>query len=77
MRLLTKTSLYIVTLSLFLFFIMGIVFFQVLKNMSLSDLDNDLEAMSELVDTQVRDDPFAISLQIPGLDSLSIQPVSS
>jgi signal transduction histidine kinase len=45
--------------------------------MSLSDLDNDLEAMSELVDTQVRDDPFAISLQIPGLDSLSIQPVSS
>jgi len=77
MRLLTKTSLYIVTLSLFLFFIMGIVFFQVLKNMSLSDLDKELKAMSELVDAQGRDDPSDMPSRIPGIDSLSILPASS
>ena len=34
MKLLTKSTLLIATLSLFLFFIMGVIFFQVLKNMS-------------------------------------------
>ena len=50
MKLLTKTTLYIATLSLFLFFIMGIIFFQVLKNMSLSDLNRELKGIKEVVD---------------------------
>ena len=49
MKLLTKSTLLIATLSLFLFFIMGIFFFQVLKNMSLSALNRELGDLKEVV----------------------------
>jgi len=51
-KLLTKTTLYIATLSLFLFFIMGIIFFQVLKKMSLSDLNHTMEGLKEVPNTE-------------------------
>ncbi|MCK5137216.1 MAG: HAMP domain-containing histidine kinase [Bacteroidales bacterium] len=74
MKLLTKTTLYIATLSLFLFFIMGIVFFQFLKNMSLSELDRELTGIKEVVDEIF---PHFLGGQLyglPGVDSISIQP---
>ncbi len=72
MRLLTKTTLYIATLSLFLFFIMGVIFFQFLKNMSLSDLDHELKALREVVDDYLIRNPGALPTDIPGIDTLSI-----
>ena len=74
MKLLTKTTLYIATLSLFLFFIMGIIFFQVLKNMSSADLNREMSGIREVVD-----DVFPHFLGgrlkgLPGVDSISIQP---
>jgi signal transduction histidine kinase len=77
MKLLTKTTLYIATLSLFLFFFMGIIFFQVLKNMSLSDLNRELYGIKEVVDDVF---PHFLGGQLnglPGLDSIAIRPTSS
>jgi len=74
MKLLTKTTLYIATLSLFLFFIMGIIFFHVLKNMSLSDLNRELEGIQEVVEDVF---PHFLGGQLkglPGIDTISIQP---
>jgi signal transduction histidine kinase len=73
MKLLTKTTLYIATLSLFLFFIMGIIFFQVLKNLSLADLNRELLDLVEVVEYHLADDPLNPPLHIAGVDSLSIR----
>ncbi len=76
MKLLTKTTLYIATLSLFLFFIMGIIFFQVLKNLSQADLDRELWDLKEVVDrTLVRESP-SLPLRIAGIDTLSVWKVN-
>ncbi len=75
MKLLTKTTLYIATLSLFLFFIMGIIFFKVLKNMSSSDLNRELTGIKEVVDDIF---PHFLGGQLkglPGVDSISFVPV--
>jgi len=77
MKLLTKTTLYIATLSLFLFFIMGIIFFQVLKNMSLSDLNRELYGIKEVVDDVF---PHFLGGQLkglPGVDSIGIRPAGA
>lgn len=77
MKLLTKTTLYIATLSLFLFFIMGIIFFQVLKNMSLAELNRELKGVREVV---VDVFPHFLGGQLsglPGIDSISIKSESS
>jgi len=73
MKLLTKTTLYIATLSLFLFFIMGVIFFQVLKNLSLADLNHELYSLREVVDSYLASDPEYPFLRIAGLDSISIE----
>jgi signal transduction histidine kinase len=76
MKLLTKSTILIATLSLFLFFIMGIIFFQVLKNMSISDLNRELGDLKEVVVDYLEDyeeEPFKA---LPGIDSLSIIKVS-
>ena len=73
MKLLTKTTLYIATLSMFMFFIMGIIFFKVLKNMSLSDLNRELSGIQTVVDDVF---PHFLGGQLsglPGLDSISIK----
>jgi len=73
MKLLTKSTLLIATLSLFLFFFMGIIFFQVLKNMSISDLNRELADLKEIVVDyleEYRADEFKA---FPGIDSLSVQ----
>lgn len=73
MKLLTKTTLYIATLSLFLFFIMGVIFFKVLKNMSLSELNRELIGIQTVVGDVF---PHFLGGQLsglPGLDSISIQ----
>jgi len=73
MKLLTKSTLLIATLSLFLFFFMGIIFFQVLKNMSISDLNRELGDLKELV-VDYMDDNMAYQVNaLPGIDSLSVQ----
>ncbi|MGW8314578.1 MAG: sensor histidine kinase [Bacteroidales bacterium] len=77
MRLLTKTTIYIATLSLFLFFIMGILFFQVLKNMSLADLDHELNALKEVVNDYLERDPAQLPSGIPGIDTLAVMAVAS
>jgi signal transduction histidine kinase len=77
MRLLTKTTIYIATLSLFLFFIMGVLFFQVLKNMSLSDLDHELAALKEVVNDYLERDPAQLPSEIPGIDTLVVREVQS
>ena len=74
MKLLTKTTLYFATLSLFLFFFMGVIFFKVLKNMSISDLNRELRGVKELVDDVF---PHFLGGQLkglPGIDSIAIQP---
>lgn len=76
MKLLTKSSILIATLSLFLFFIMGIIFFQVLKNMSISGLNRELGDLKEVVVDYLEDyeeEPFKA---LPGIDSLSVIKVS-
>jgi signal transduction histidine kinase len=73
MKLLTKTTLYFATFSLFLFFFMGIIFFKVLKNMSISDLNRELSGVKELVDDVF---PHFLGGQLkglPGIDSISIK----
>jgi len=72
MKLLTKTTLYIATLSLFLFFIMGIIFFQVLKNMSLADLNRELLDLKEVVESHLARKPENPPPRMAGIDSLSI-----
>jgi signal transduction histidine kinase len=73
MKLLTKSSLLIATLSLFLFFIMGIIFFQVLKNMSISDLNRELSDLKELVEDHIGNYNANQIIALPGIDSLSIE----
>ena len=73
MKLLTKTTLYIATLSLFLFFIMGVIFFKVLKNMSLSELNRELIGIQRSWWMMF---PHFLGGQlsgVPGIDSISIQ----
>jgi signal transduction histidine kinase len=76
MRLLTKSTLYIATLSLFLFAIMGIIFFHLLKNMSLSELDRELIELKEVVEDYKKRDPTRLPSEIPGIDTLTIRPVT-
>ena len=74
MKLLTKSTIYIATLSLFLFFIVGIIFFHVLKSVSISDLNRELISMQEAVD---KNPAFFLEnhlSEIPGIDSISIKP---
>ncbi len=73
MKLLTKSTLLIATLSLFLFFIMGIIFFQVLKNMSKANLDRELYDFKELVEDHIENYSPNHIIALPGIDSLSIQ----
>ena len=73
MKLLTKSTLLIATLSLFLFFIMGIIFFQVLKNMSISDLNRELNDLKELVVEYLETYEAYQFKALPGIDSLSVQ----
>jgi signal transduction histidine kinase len=77
MKLLTKSTLYIATLSLFLFFIMGVIFFQVLKNMSLSDLNRELGDLKEVVEVYLDDYWGSQVGALPGIDSLSVRPAGS
>lgn len=72
MKLLTKTTLYIATLSLFLFFLMGIVFYQVLKTMSINELNWEIKGMRESVEKRF---PMMIEYgitELPGIDTLII-----
>ena len=73
MKLLTKSSLLIATLSLFLFFIMGIIFFQVLKNISISDLNRELGDLKELVVDYMKETQGEELKALPGIDSLSVR----
>ncbi len=75
MKLLTKSTLLIATLSLFLFFFMGVIFFQVLKNMSISDLNRELGDLKELVVDYLEDNMAYEVKALPGIDSLSVQAV--
>ena len=75
MKLLTKSSLLIATLSLFLFFIMGVIFFQVLKNISISDLNRELGDLKELVEDYMEDYESTPFKTLPGIDSLLVQAV--
>lgn len=74
MKLLTKTTLYIATLSMFLFFIMGIIFFHILKRISLTELDRALYEIRKDVEKS-----FPLILDgtighLPGIDSFSLAP---
>jgi signal transduction histidine kinase len=73
MKLLTKSTLLIATLSLFLFFFMGIIFFQVLKNMSISDLNRELGDLKEIVVDHIENYKANQQIALPGIDSLSIE----
>ena len=73
MKLLTKSTLLIATLSLFLFFFMGIIFFQVLKNMSKADLDRELVDLKEIVEDHIENYRANQIIALPGIDSLSIE----
>ena len=73
MKLLTKSTLFIATLSLFLFFIMGIIFFQVLKSISLSDLNRELGDLKEVVEEHLGDYADNRITELPGIDSLSVR----
>ncbi len=75
MKLLTKSTLLIATLSLFLFFFMGVIFFQVLKNMSISDLNRELGDLKELVLNYLGEGNADEFKALPGIDSLSVQRV--
>lgn len=73
MKLLTKSTLFIATLSLFLFFIMGVIFFQVLKSMSISDLNRELGDLKEVVEEHLGDYTDHLITELPGIDSLSVR----
>ena len=73
MKLLTKSTLLIATLSLFLFFFMGVIFFQVLKNMSKADLDRELVDLKEIVEDHIENYKANQIIALPGIDSLSIE----
>jgi len=75
MKLLTKSTLLIATLSLFLFFIMGVIFFQVLKNMSLTTLDRELTDLKEVVEDYLLENDENQVISLPGIDSLVVLPV--
>ena len=75
MKLLTKSTLLISTLSLFLFFVMGVFFFQVLKNMSISNLDRELGDLKEVVENYLEDHDGTQVTSLPGIHSLLVQPV--
>ena len=75
MKLLTKSTLLIATLSLFLFFFMGVIFFQVLKNISISDLNRELSDLKVLVEDHLHDYMEEGFEAVPGIDSLSVQPL--
>jgi signal transduction histidine kinase len=77
MKLLTKSTLLIATLSLFLFFFMGIIFFQVLKNMSLSALNRELGDLKEVVEGFLEHDEDELLEGLPGIDSLSVTKLES
>ena len=72
MKLLTKSTLLIATLSLFLFFIMGIIFFQVLKNISISGLNRELGDLKELVVDHLKGGRGEQLEALPGIDSLYV-----
>ncbi|MEZ5073190.1 MAG: hypothetical protein R2751_20160 [Bacteroidales bacterium] len=72
MKLLTKSTLYIATLSLFLFFFMGIIFYHILKNMSLAEMNREMQGTRDMVLDVF---PHFLGGQLggfPGIDSLSI-----
>jgi len=73
MKLLTKSTLLIATLSLFLFFFMGVIFFQVLKNMSISDLNRELGDLKELVMNYMGEGSPDELKALPGIDSISVK----
>ncbi len=75
MKLLTKTTLHIATLSLFLFFVMGIIFFQLLKHFSISELDQELIELREVVDHRLDRgwQPESVSPEIPGIDRIEVR----
>ncbi len=73
MKLLTKSTLFIATLSLFLFFIMGVIFFQVLKSMSIADLNRELGDLKEVVEEHLGDYTGHQITELPGIDSLSVR----
>jgi len=75
MKLLTKSTLLIATLSLFLFFFMGVIFFQVLKNMSISDLNRELADLKEIVVGYLEEYKADEFNSLPGIDSLSVQAI--
>ncbi|MCK4879936.1 MAG: HAMP domain-containing histidine kinase [Bacteroidales bacterium] len=75
MKLLTKSTLLIATLSLFLFFIMGVIFFQVLKSISISDLNRELCDLKEVVEDYLEIYEGAQIEALTGIDSLSVEPV--
>jgi signal transduction histidine kinase len=76
MKLLTKSTLLISTLSLFLFFVMGVFFFQVLKNMSISSLDRELRDLKEVVEDYLADHDGTQITSLPGIHSLLVQPAA-
>jgi len=76
MKLLTKTILYIATLSLFLFFLMGILFYQVLKTMSINELNREMKNMRGRVEKNL---PVILEYgmtDLPGIDTTIIHEVS-
>ncbi len=75
MKLLTKTTLYIATLSLFLFFLMGIIFFQVLKVMSINDLNREMKEMREPVEENLEIIIEQGMNELPGIDSLIVRQI--
>ncbi len=72
MKLLTKTSLLVATLSVFLFFLTGIIFFQVLKTTGIRDLKDELRLLRNSVEEYL---PVIVEEEmyhLPGLDSISV-----
>jgi signal transduction histidine kinase len=56
---------------------MGVIFFQVLKNMSLSDLNRELRDLREVVELYL-DDYWGVQVgTLPGIDSLSVRPAGA
>jgi signal transduction histidine kinase len=52
---------------------MGIIFFQVLKNMSKADLDRELFDLKEIVEDHIENYKANQIITLPGIDSLSIE----
>ena len=77
MKLLTKTTIYIATLSLFLFFIMGIIFFQILKNTSISELNKELILLKDVIEDDFDFYKDNRERGFPGVDSLFINEIET